>query len=84
MHNFKQLTAWQLAIQLAIKTYKFTKTLTANDQFVFSSQLSRCVFSIPTNIAEGAGKDSNKDFCRYLSIPAGSSFELETQLIILK
>ena len=42
------------------------------------------MFSIPSNIAEGAGKDSVKDFCRYLSISTGSSFELETHLIILK
>ena len=46
--------------------------------------MSHCVFSIPSNIAEGSGKDSIKDFCRYLNISAGSSFELETQLIILK
>ena len=45
---------------------------------------SRCAISIPSNIAEGAGKASNKDFCRYISIAEGSSFELETQLIIIK
>ncbi len=83
MHNFKQLIVWQKSIQLSIKIFKFSKTLSTNDQYIFSSQLSRCVFSIPSNIAEGAGKDSNKDFKRYLSISAGSSFELETQLIIL-
>ncbi len=84
MHNFKNLKVWQKSILLGIKIYKFSKTLTSNDQYIFSSQLSRCVFSIPSNIAEGSGKDSIKDFCRYLNISAGSSFELETQLIILK
>ena len=84
MHNFKELIVWQKSIQLAIKTYNFSKTLSLQDQYIFSTQLSRCVFSIPSNIAEGAGKDSPKDFCRYLSISAGSSFELETHLIILK
>ena len=83
MHNFKNLTVWQKSIQLAIKIYKFLNTLPTKEQFIFSSQLSRCAISIPSNIAEGSGKNSTKDFIRYLSISTGSSFELETQLIIL-
>jgi four helix bundle protein len=84
MHNFKHLIVWQRAIQLSVKVYKFTQTLDSKDQYVFSSQLLRCVCSIPSNIAEGSGKDSTKDFCRFLGISIGSSFELETQLIIIK
>ena len=84
MHNFKNLIVWKKSIQLGVKIYNFSKTFSLKDQYIFSSQLSRCVFSIPSNIAEGSGKDSIKDFCRYLNISAGSSFELETQLIILK
>ena len=84
MHNFKNLIVWKKSIQLGVKIYTFCNTLSSKDQYIFSSQLSRCVFSIPSNIAEGSGKDSIKDFCRYLNISAGSSFELETQLIILK
>ena len=84
MHNFKNLTVWQKSIQLAIKLYKFLNTLPTKDQYIFSSQLSRCANSIPSNIAEGSGKESVKDFCRYLNIARGSSFELETQLIIMK
>ena len=84
MHNFKNLIVWKKSIQLGVKIYNFSNTLSLKDQYIFSSQLSRCVFSIPSNIAEGSGKDSIKDFCRYLNISAGSSFELETQLIILK
>ena len=84
MHNFKNLIIWKKSIQLGVKIYNFSNTLSLKDQYIFSSQLSHCVFSIPSNIAEGSGKDSIKDFCRYLNISAGSSFELETQLIILK
>ena len=84
MHNFKELTVWQRAISLAINIYKLSQSFSTKDQFILSSQLSRCAFSIPSNIAEGAGKGSNKDFCRYISIAEGSSFELETQLIIIK
>ncbi len=84
MHNFKQLIVWQKAIHLSIKIYKFSNNLNPKDKFVLSSQLVRCAFSIPSNIAEGSGKESKKDFCRYLNISTGSSFELETQLIILK
>jgi four helix bundle protein len=84
MHNFKELSVWQKAIQLAGKIYKFSSELPPKDQYIFSSQLVRCAISIPSNIAEGAGKESDKDFCRFLGIANGSSFELETQLIILK
>ncbi len=83
MHNFKELSFWQRAITLAINIYKLSLSFPTKDQYILSSQLSRCAFSIPSNIAESAGKASNKDFCRYISIAEGSSFELETQLIII-
>jgi four helix bundle protein len=84
MHNYKELLVWQRAINLAISIYRFTQTFPTKDQYLLSSQISRAAFSIPANIAEGSGKDTNKDFCRYLSISEGSSFELETHLIITK
>lgn len=84
MHNFKELNVWQRAISLAVKIFRLAQSFSTKDQFILSSQLSRCAFSIPSNIAEGGGKGSNKDFCRYISIAEGSSFELETQLLIIK
>ena len=83
MHNYKELQVWQRAMNLAVNTYNLTSYFSEKEQRIFSSQLSRCAISIASNIAEGAGKESSKDFCRYLSISEGSSFELETQLIII-
>ena len=83
MHNFKDLTVWNKAVELSIRSYNLSKTFNVDDRFILSSQLCRCAFSIASNIAEGAGKESNKDFCRYISIAVGSSFELETQLRII-
>ena len=84
MHNYKELSVWQRAVTQAINVYRLAQSLPTKDQYILSSQLSRSAFSIPSNIAEGAGKDSDKDFCRYISISEGSSNELETQLIIIK
>ena len=84
MHNYKELDVWKRSLNLAMSVYKFSQTFNSFDRYVFSSQLSRCAISIPSNIAEGAGKESDKEFCKYLSISVGSSFELETQLLIIK
>ncbi len=81
-HNFKKLTIWQEGIELVIETYKITKTFPSEEKFGLSSQLNRCSVSIPSNIAEGTSKSSEKHFKNYLEIALGSSFEWETQLII--
>ena len=83
MHNFKELIVWNKVIDLSISSYKLSQSFNLNDKYILSSQLCRCAFSIASNIAEGAGKESAKDFCRYISIAVGSSFELETQLRII-
>ena len=84
MHNYKELEVWKKAIETSISVYKLARTFPAKDQYILSSQISRAAISIPSNIAEGAGKATDKDFCRYISISQGSSFELETQLLISK
>ena len=84
MHNYKELEVWKKSIKLSIDIYKLSRSFPVKDQYILSSQISRAAISIPSNIAEEAGKDTNKDFCRYLSISEGSSFELETQLLISK
>ncbi|NQU52513.1 MAG: four helix bundle protein [Bacteroidetes bacterium] len=84
MNNFRELNVWQKAMNLVTQIYKSTKYFPKEEQFGLTNQIRRCAVSIPSNIAEGAGRDSSKDFNRFLSIALGSSFELETQLIISK
>ena len=82
MNNFKQLKVWQKAVELTTEIYKQTKSFPAQEQFGIISQITRSVVSIPSNIAEGAGRTTLKDFNHFLSIALGSSFETETLLII--
>jgi len=82
MHNFKELRIWQDSMAIVEEIYKIIGDFPKNEQFSLVSQMNRCAVSIPSNIAEGSGRESNKDFRRFLSISSSSSFELETQLII--
>ena len=69
-------------MDLVVQVYALTKSLPEEERFGLISQLKRCSISIPSNIAEGAGRNSEKDFIRFLSIANGSTTELETQLIL--
>lgn len=84
MNYFKELKVWQKAIELVTETYLLTKGFPKDELFGLVSQIRRCVVSIPSNIAEGCGRKSNKDFSNFLGIALGSSFEFETQIIISK
>jgi four helix bundle protein len=85
MNNFKNLIVWQKAVDLAVNVYKTTKEhFPTEERFGLVSQMTRSAVSIPSNIAEGAGRNTEPDFQRFLGIATGSSFELETQLIIAK
>ena len=84
MHNFKDLRVWQKSIQLTTDIYKLLASFPTDEKFGLISQLKRAAVSVPSNIAEGAGRNSNKEFNHFLSISLGSLFELETQLIISK
>ena len=84
MNNFRELKVWKKALSLVTEIYKLTKHFPKEEQFGLTSQIRRCAVSIPSNIAEGAGRESSKDFNRFLSISLGSCFELETQIIISK
>lgn len=75
---------WQKAISLTTDIYRATEKLPSIEKFGLISQINRCTVSIPSNIAEGAGRNSPKEFKQFLGIAIGSSFELETQLIISK
>jgi four helix bundle protein len=82
MHNLKELKIWNKAIDLAVHVYKATSTFPSDERFGLTSQSRRAAVKIPSNIAEGAGRNSNKEFNNFLGIANGSSYELQTQLII--
>ena len=82
MNNFKELKVWQKAVYFSVMIYKTVENFPSKEQFGIISQMSRCSVSIPSNIAEGAGRTTKKDFSHFLAIALGSSFELETQLVI--
>ena len=82
MHNFKELKIWSRAVDLAVDVYSVTKNFPKEEKYGLTSQITRSAVSVPSNIAEGSGRNSDKDFNKFLGIALGSSFELETQLII--
>ncbi|MHC2991807.1 30S ribosomal protein S23 [Pontibacter sp. HJ8] len=82
MHNFRELKVWQRSMELAKTVYETTATFPAYEKYGLTSQIKRATVSIPSNIAEGAGRNSYKEFGQFLSIALGSAFELETQLIL--
>lgn len=82
MNRFKELLVWQKAIDLAVEVYRITEKLPKEERYGLISQINRSVISIPSNIAEGAGRNTSKEFNNFLGIAQGSSFELDTQLII--
>lgn len=82
MNRFKNLKIWKKAVELAIRIYSATQSFPEEEKYGLTSQMRRCAVSIGSNIAEGAGRGSNKEFVHFLNIAYGSSYELETQLII--
>lgn len=82
MHNFKELHVWQKGIELAAAIYKATETLPQSERFNLISQMQSAAVSIPSNIAEGCGRNSNPAFKQFLGIALGSSYELETQIVL--
>jgi len=83
MKDFKKLEVWQRGIKIVELAYKLTKLLPNEEKFNLTSQINRSAVSIPSNIAEGSSRRSEKDYFRFLEIALGSCFELETQLIII-
>lgn len=82
MRNFKQLRIWQKGFEIAIDSLKLTASFPKEERFGLASQINRSAVSIPSNIAEGSSRSSNKDYTRFIEISLGSSFELETQILI--
>jgi four helix bundle protein len=84
MRNFRELKIWKKAFQIATNSFRITESFLKHEKFSFGSQINRASISIPSNIAEGCSRSSNKDCIRFLEISIGSCFELETQLLIAK
>jgi len=82
MHRFKDLEVWKVSIEMVGDVYEITSCFPKHEMFGIINQIRRSAVSIPSNIAEGAGKGTNKDFKKYVAIASGSCNELETQLII--
>ena len=80
--DFKDLFLWQRAMDLVVEVYDLVKNLPKEELFALSDQIRRAVISIPSNIAEGQGRNSSKEFIHFLSIAKGSKAELETQLLL--
>lgn len=82
MHNFKELKIWQKGRRFVKDIYILTRTFPKEELFVLTSQMRRAAISISSNIAEGSGRGTDKDFARFIDIATGSSFELESQMYV--
>ncbi len=80
--DYRELIVWQKAMRLTKEVYSLVKLLPRDETYVLSDQMRRAVVSIPSNIAEGEGRNSEKDFVRFLSQARGSLWELSTQIEI--
>lgn len=84
MHRFRDLEIWKLSRVFCKDIYEITSSFPESEKFGLVVQLRRACISIPSNIAEGASRKSNKDFSRFLEIALGSCYEVETQIEIAK
>lgn len=82
--SYKDLIVWQKAILLVTEVYSISKTFPDSEKFGLSNQLNRAVVSVPSNIAEGWGRESNKNQLQFLRISRGSLMEVETLILISK
>ena len=84
MHNYKELEVWKNSVAFCSIIYKVTAKFPDFEKFGLVSQLNRAVISIPSNIAEGSAKSSDKHFLIFLETSLGSCYEVETQLLVAK
>jgi four helix bundle protein len=84
MQNFKKLAVWEKSHQLTLNIYKSTSAYPKEELYGLTSQMRRSASSIPTNIAEGCGRNTQPQFARFLNISFDSASELEYQIILSK
>ena len=82
MYVLTDLKVWQKALDLSLEVYQATQIFPKHELYGLTSQIRTCSVSIPSNIAEGAGRETQADFCRFLRIARGSAYELQTQLYL--
>jgi four helix bundle protein len=82
MKDFKKLNVWQKSMELVTSVYKISKEFPSEEKYGLTSHVTRSAVSIPSNVAEGSSRLSERDYFRFLEIALGSAFELETQLMI--
>ena len=83
-YKFENVIAWQKAHQFVLAVYRITKDFPPEEIYGLTSQFRRAAVSIPSNVAEGCGRGTNKELYRFLDIASGSLAELETQIYIAK
>lgn len=84
MRDFRNFKIWEISHQLTLKIYRITKQFPKEEIYALTSQIKRSSYSIPTNIAEGCGRGSNKEFAHFLQIAIGSAYELDYQILLAK
>jgi len=82
MHNYKELRVYKQAMDFAKSIYAYTNTFPEHERYGLSSQLRRAAVSVPSNIAEGCGRGTNKSTARFISIAIGSLYEVDTQVVL--
>jgi four helix bundle protein len=84
MRDFKELKVWQKAHRFVLDAYKVTTNFPVEERFGLTRQLRHSAASIPSNIAEGCGREGERELARFLSIAAGSASEAEYQLLLAR
>ncbi len=82
--SFRELVVWQKGIQLSVLIYRLSKQFPREELYGLTSQMRRSAVSVPSNIAEGAGRLNTREYRQFLGIARGSNYELQTQLTIAK
>lgn len=82
--GYQDLLIWKKAVEIVLAVYKITKSFPNDETYALTSQIKRAAVSVPSNIAEGYGRNTDKSFSHFIDISRASLYELETQLIIAK
>lgn len=82
MTSYRELIAWQKAMDVVVEVYRVSAKFPASEQFALTNQVRRAAVSIPSNVAEGQGRGTDKEFGHFLRISRGSIQEVETQMIL--